>query len=286
MLEYEEYVSTPKFNIFQYKLVEHYEKLPEVTLSAFAETGIEESSIPVLKQRSYTGKKPVISSSLADTPCIDIGVVGLLEKLNNVLGTSYTLDPIILQPLLDSYVTQGYDFGTVFGFLRPFWYDITTIDEKLRTREERGQKLREEGIDDWSFSSDGSGTRAKTPPRRIWDLYANRVLPYWVTYEKLVAMSHAWMDEVDRVDVWTPINGREWPVPMPNDADLNLIRIEMLSMRAEYVWLDVLCLRQAGGRGEHLRAEEWKVDVPTIGWVYSTSPVGCYFNGLGRPLKL
>ena len=65
---------------------------PEVTLSAFAETGRVESSIPVLKQRSYTGRKPVISSALANTPCADLGVDGMLEKLNATLGTSYNLD--------------------------------------------------------------------------------------------------------------------------------------------------------------------------------------------------
>ncbi|PBK62307.1 hypothetical protein ARMSODRAFT_1024918 [Armillaria solidipes] len=31
----------------------------------------------------------------------------------------------------------------------------------------------------------------------------------------------------DRVNVMTPINGYEWPVPMPKDANLDLIRIEM-----------------------------------------------------------
>ncbi len=95
------------------------------------------------------------------------------------------------------------------------------------------------------------------------------------------------MDEKDRVDVMTPINGYEWPVPMPKDANLDLIRIEMLSLGAEYAWLDILCLRQEGGKNEHLRLEEWKLDVPTIGWVYRlTDQVVCYFNGLGRPLDL
>ncbi|PBK94086.1 hypothetical protein ARMGADRAFT_1164882 [Armillaria gallica] len=85
----------------------------------------------------------------------------------------------------------------------------------------------------------------------------------------------------------TPINGYEWPVPIPKDANLDLIRIEMLNLGAEYVWLDVLCLRQPGGQGEHLRKEEWKLDVPTIGHVYDAydGHVMCYFNGLGRPLS-
>ncbi len=49
----------------------------------------------------------------------------------------------------------------------------------------------------------------------------------------------------------------------------------------------MLCLRQEGGKNEHLRKDEWKLDVPTIGWVYQWSgEVMCYFNGLGLPLDL
>ncbi len=95
------------------------------------------------------------------------------------------------------------------------------------------------------------------------------------------------MDDKDLKHVWKPINGKKWPVPIPKDADLNLIRIEMLNLGAEYVWLDVLCLRQAGGLREDLRVEEWKLDVPTIGQVYQKAEkVVCYFSGLGRPLRL
>ncbi|KAK0214304.1 hypothetical protein IW262DRAFT_1278936 [Armillaria fumosa] len=90
------------------------------------------------------------------------------------------------------------------------------------------------------------------------------------------------------------------PVPMPKDADLNLIRIEMLNFGAEYARLDVLCLRQKAraedppsspsqeewGHREVLRREEWKVDLPTIGWVYHKGEkVVYYFSGLGLPLS-
>lgn len=51
------------------------------------------------------------------------------------------------------------------------------------------------------------------------------------------------MKEEDRADVLTRINGQEWPVPIPKDANLDLIWIEMLNMGTEYVWLDMLCLR-------------------------------------------
>ncbi|KAK0499328.1 hypothetical protein EDD18DRAFT_1102696 [Armillaria luteobubalina] len=136
-------------------------------------------------------------------------------------------------------------------------------------------------------------TRRDVPPRRLWDLCANRVVPYWVARSHLWAISHAWVDEKDCVDVMTPINGYEWPMLMPKDADLNLIQIEMkLNLGAQYVWLDVLCLRQEGGKNEHLHLDEWKLDMPTIravyeqGVVYGSLCVVYYFNGLGRPLDL
>ncbi len=88
-------------------------------------------------------------------------------------------------------------------------------------------------------------TVREVPPRRVWDLYANRVVPYWVALvDDWVGISHAWVSDEERINVMTPINGYEWPVPMPKDANLNLIRVEMLNFGAEYAWLDVLCLRQ------------------------------------------
>ncbi|PBK64864.1 hypothetical protein ARMSODRAFT_453903 [Armillaria solidipes] len=80
------------------------------TLSACTETGAAELSIKVPKQRSYTGRRPVIPCSLADTPCATLGVQGVLDRLNATLGTSHTRDrlpvrlplplPLPLLPLL------------------------------------------------------------------------------------------------------------------------------------------------------------------------------------------
>ncbi|KAK0185449.1 hypothetical protein F5146DRAFT_937531, partial [Armillaria mellea] len=130
-------------------------------------------------------------------------------------------------------------------------------------------------------------------PPRIWDLYSNRVMPWWVSDTSdtslswLQPISHAWVDEKDREDVWTPINSNEWPVPVPKDASLDLIWIEMLNLGLQYMWLDVLCLRQKGGPKEDLRVEEWKLDVPTIGQVYTWSIiVVIYLSGLGRRFSL
>ncbi|KAK0235563.1 hypothetical protein EDD85DRAFT_955130 [Armillaria nabsnona] len=272
--------------------------LLEITLSAILETGQAESTIPVLRQRSYTDNQPVISSALADTPCADLGIDGVLERLNGTLGTSYTLGSKILRLLgittlhliLKPYIERNDDFGTVYAHLRPDWYQysVAAIQHKLRSKEEEDREIRRKAL-----VHDRITTRW-VHPRRVWDLCANRVVPYWVANENLRGtshawpwgISHAWVDVKDRVNAMTPINGYEWPVPMPKDTNLNLIRIEMLNLGAQYTWLDILCLRQEGGKGEHLRVDEWKLDVPTIGWVYWGTDVVCYFNGLGRPLNL
>ncbi|KAK0224335.1 hypothetical protein IW262DRAFT_1372350 [Armillaria fumosa] len=266
---------------------------PEITLSAVAETGHAELTVPVLKQRSYIGYKPVISSALANTPCADLGIDGVWEKLNATLGTSYSLGSkdlktTLLHSILKPYVARNDDFGTVYAHLRRFLYQhgVAAIENELCSWEEEDRRIRREVLVHDRIM------RSEVAPRRVWDLYANRVAPYWVAREMLWGVSHAWgishawVDEKDRVNAMTPINGYAWPVPMPKDANLDLVRIEMLNLGAEYAWLDVLCLRQAGGKGEHLRMDEWKLDVPTIGCVYERAPVVCYFNGLGRPLHL
>ncbi|PBK58933.1 hypothetical protein ARMSODRAFT_967318 [Armillaria solidipes] len=232
--------------------------LPEITISSLTETGQAESTIP---------------------------------NLNTALGTSYTADKVhpILNSILDFYEGQNCDFGTAYAHFHTFNYCNWAIELSGLCKEEKGdQKMRQNAL------GDGRITRRKVPPHRMWDLEANRVVPYWVARKDkhgvchIWAISHAWMDVKERGDVMTPINGYEWPVPIPKDTNLDLIRIEMLNLGAEYAWLDVLCLRQPGGRGEHLRKEEWKLNVPTIGRVYDDLdfPVMCYFNGLGRPLSL
>ncbi|KAK0219508.1 hypothetical protein EDD85DRAFT_341381 [Armillaria nabsnona] len=258
--------------------------LPKVTLSAFIETGQVESSIEVPKQRLYTGRSPVISSSLADTPCATLGIEGVLDQLNAMLGTSHTLDTLSLSSLLNECIEKNNDFGTAYALLRSVWnkYANSNMKNELCRCEEKDKKRREKAL---------VGNRIvdlDLPPRRVWDLYSNRVVPSWITDRLSMAqpISHAWVDEKDRVDVWTSINGKEWPVPIPKGASLELIWIEMLNLGVEYTWLDVLCLRQKGGPQEDLRVEEWKLDVPTIGYVYKWATVVIYLSGLGQPLSL
>ncbi|KAK0224346.1 hypothetical protein IW262DRAFT_1295966 [Armillaria fumosa] len=255
--------------------------LPEITLSALAKTGHAELTIPVLKQQSHSGNEPVISSTLADTPCADLSIDGVLEKLNAILSTSYSLRSKILHPsrkptlhsILKPYVARNDDFGTVYAHLRCLWYhyDITEMEYALRIGEEEDRNMRRRVLVHDRI------TRRWVPPRHVWDLYANCVVPYWVADRPSWGISHAWVNEKDHMNAMMPINRYEWPIPMPKDANLDLIRIEMLNLRVVY----------EGGKGEDLHLEEWKLDVPSIGSVYAHGAhVVCYFNGLGRPLHL
>ncbi|KAK0430318.1 hypothetical protein EV421DRAFT_1677422, partial [Armillaria borealis] len=207
--------------------------------------------------------------------------------LNSTLGTSYTLDDPSLSALLEDCIADNYDFGMAYGCLRRTWYihDWSAIRDALHRFEEEDRERRQKAF---------VGNRIQVfdevdlPPRHVWDLYSNRVVPWWTQIYQPQPISHAWVDVKDRVDVWTPINGYKWPVPIPKDTSLDLVRIEMLNINlgAECMWLDVLCLRQVGGPGEDMHAEEWKLDVPTIGHLYHGADVVIYLGGLGRPLRL
>ncbi|KAK0224546.1 hypothetical protein EDD85DRAFT_981251 [Armillaria nabsnona] len=172
---------------------------------------------------------------------------GFLDQLNTTLGTTYSLDHPSLSSFLEACITSRYDFGLIYGLLHVIWYtdNWSTIRDELSREEEDDREIRQEAffgnwIVDPSFR-----------PRRVWDLYSNRVVPSWsmdfyFNCSWLQPISHTWMDEKDHTVVWMPINRYKWPIPIPKDADLNLIRIEMLNLGAEYAWLDVLCLRQEG----------------------------------------
>ncbi|SJL16946.1 uncharacterized protein ARMOST_20482 [Armillaria ostoyae] len=103
-------------------------RFPDGTLSAFTETGRPESSIPVLKQRSYTGNKCVIPSALASALCTDLGIDAVFEMLNAILGTSHKPTTSV-GSVLAFYIARNYDFGTVYGRLRWYWqYSFACID--------------------------------------------------------------------------------------------------------------------------------------------------------------
>ena len=168
-------------------------------------------------------------------------------------------------------------------------------------------------------------------PRRIWDICANTVIPAaWfcgppcpLTGRKEVGslgvkpVSHAWVSNDDKSVIFTEANQQMWPIPIPKGVLIEDIRGEMIRLGVRYAWLDVLCLRQRRRdqptpatdlaiqmsippstetleRREKHRLEEWKVDVPTIGAIYSNldenglygdGPIIIFMSGLGRPFR-
>ena len=163
-------------------------------------------------------------------------------------------------------------------------------------------------------------------PRRIWDICANTVIPAtWFCGPPcpltgsceiplgVKPVSHAWAVDTDRTYVMTEANQQMWPIPLPKGVQLEDIRGEMVRLGVRYAWLDVLCLRQEFRpalakdlattvsvnreiveRHNDCRLKEWKVDVPTIGAIYSDvrqysiyngGPIVIFMSGLGRPFR-
>ena len=253
-------------------------------------TASSPEEIIVPKQLRYKSDRliRIITDEDADRPCVELGLQGTLDILNRIFRTSYTIDTPHVRPHLQRAVDEAFDIGFAYAYFRCRWYNISELGRALEYVRKIDQQLR------LSVLRDDRIVNPLIPPRRVWDLWSNRVVPYWVmdshlAPQQLWSVSHSWMPLDKRHDVLTNINGRKWPVPMPTDVTLERVRIELLNFGAEYMWLDVLCLRQYGGVEEHLRAEEWKLDVPTIGRVYHADRnqnVVCYFSGLGRPFTV
>ena len=121
-----------------------------------------------------------------------------------------------------------------------------------------------------------SGVPMIMMPRRMWDLWSNRVVPICMVftnptsaqYESSVqrvlaphalsffAVLRPWLDADKRRFVETPINSYEWPMPLPAKATLERM-LHLTSEKIQLAWLDVLCLRQRDARKEcSLRKEE------------------------------
>ncbi|GJE94698.1 hypothetical protein PsYK624_108690 [Phanerochaete sordida] len=270
-----------------------------------------ESKVVVPRQMGYRGPL-ALPNELADVACQSLGKKGLLAELNRIQGTSYDLEIDSLEARLETCVSEGLDFGTAYSYMRPLWaqqnferldFSIEIDLSELNFYKMAAQTARMIGRRDRSVYTDPFGVMNYIPPRRVWDLYSNRVVDYavvelWPNTSELVwRVSHPWVHSNRRHTVMTLINNFRWPVPVPVDVDLEQVRIELLNCGAQYAWLDVLCLRQVGeDEDEEERHEEWKVDVPTIGFIYSPphrserpeeyGPIVCYFNGLGWPFVL
>ena len=263
---------------------------------------------PLAARRLYDRRWAVLPSAVADLPCSHMEARSLLDHVNTIFGTSFALTRGVDACLVE-FIDDGCDLGQVYGHLRPWLPRIHTEAEfshfpsTTRARKEVDYTLRSSAMDGHRI------TNPRIPPRRVWDLFANRVIPYYAIDpsagytnlpgevgetgrlpKNLWTVSHSWASPPNRDSVLTNINGKAWRVPIPHDVTLDDIRDELLILGAEYVFLDVLCLRQhdkGHPEFENMRKREWRLDIPTIGHVYdrTDTPVIVYFNGLGLPFR-
>lgn len=242
----------------------------------------------------------VFPSQLANVPCKHMTPDRLRVWINTIFETNFTLTSEVVACLLE-FIEDGCDLGQVYGYLRPWIpnvkheHEFTRLPAALRERRQKDYELRSAAMNSNHIAN------PRIPPRRVWDLYANRVLPYYALKphawsedylpDNLWAVSHSWVAPSERHYILTTINGKAWRVPIPRGTTLDSIRNELLMLGAEYVFLDVLCLRQEDkhlSEFESTRKKEWRLDVPTIGYIYTANnqrPVIVYFNGLGLPFR-
>lgn len=139
---------------------------------------MNETEIPL--QARYETDKPYVPSDLADIPCSKLGADRLLDCLNDVLKSSYTIHTHRVSETLQVFIDSGYDFGTAYGYSRHH-SNLTngSLSSKsfLHYKEHNAQSSRERFL-----SEDDYHIRLPfAPPRRIWDMHSNRVLPLWVS---------------------------------------------------------------------------------------------------------
>lgn len=205
----------------------------------------------------------------------------------------------VVERWLRMFIDGNYTFNVAYAWVcaggwrasgrRPAYWHSSLCQAAGNPQAERHVRMIEEGR--------GTAYRSienpiGTWPRRIWDVCANRVIPFeWIAAGgagDFWAISHAWTNDMQ--PSWTDANQRQWPVPLPRGVLLEDIRKELLGMNARYCWLDVLCLRQVNPEdpeAEKMRLNEWELDVPTIGIVYvHARRIVTYFNGLGRKFDL
>ena len=195
------------------------------------------------------------------------------------------------------FIARNFDFGLAYAAARVAWKDFNSVDFDMISLQ-RVQWHKHAQILDEARSTaieiDGSQELILSPysimPRRLWDLKSNRVVNFQMLHAvqptienqpNFWAVTHSWTSDMS--PVWTAINEYQWPVPLPKSTSFEHLRSELLTLGAEYVWIDVLCLRQQSGVDflDRLK-EEWKLDVPTIGNIYRAAEnIVRYFNGLG-----
>ena len=248
-----------------------------------------------------------ITSEQAEVPCQKLSEEVLSHSLSALVGLhegshSAQVRYQWVQGDIRYFISCNFDFGLAYAAARVAWkhFNEHPIDSNAisiqRSHWHKHAKMDDE-VRLKSIEIDPSSGQEfiispySIKPRRLWDLKSNRVVDFRMlqaiqptseTIPPFWAVSHSWTSDMSTV--WTAINQYQWPVPLPKGLTLDYLRSELLALGAQYVWIDVICLRQQSCDDdlERLRREEWKLDVPTIGNIYrDAAKIVRYFNGLG-----
>ena len=245
----------------------------------------------------------------ADIPCRELDQGVLLRSLAALVGLSNDATQAKLDWIQNDvryFIACNFDFGLAYAAARVAWKHFNEHSMDSRTISiQRGQwhnhvqmlDTQRSGAVEQVYSSSGQVQQElivspySIMPRRLWDLKSNRVVDFRMlhatqsTIENIPtfwAVTHSWTSNMSSEQ--TTINQHQWPVPLPKGITMKFLRSELLTLGAEYVWIDVVCLRQRSDDDylERVRTDEWKLDVPTIGNIYRRAArIMRYFNGLG-----
>jgi len=271
---------------------------------------------PILCDALHTG---IIDLEQAEVLCSKVDEQTLIRLLVRLVGLRpNTADRLQrwIQGDVQYFIARDLDFGFAYAAARVAWKNFNEDginDDSISIQRERWHYYAKQLDNERSRAIHVSGPEdsglIKSPysimPRRIWDVRSNRVVEFRMLHAAHLSMqpkpnadstrptywavSHSWTEDRDSIE--TSINQYLWPIPLPKNLDLNSqLRDELLRFGAEYIWLDVLCLRQQRAKADaeldQLKQDEWKLDVPTIGNIYRAAErVVRYFNGLGIPFS-
>ncbi|KIP08271.1 hypothetical protein PHLGIDRAFT_509050 [Phlebiopsis gigantea 11061_1 CR5-6] len=181
--------------------------LPKTTTLYSWEGDNDAAELEVPLQEKYTGTAHAIPNALANIPCAELGLDGLLQKLNEILETSYSftvpeesieevaedddadewsdvedpyddmfdLDayphPSALASILMPFVHKRKDFGTAYAYVRPWWPLLGTDPAHVRRQmllcEMDDTSMRESALSQWAHQSAPTIDPPDAPPRRV-----------------------------------------------------------------------------------------------------------------------
>lgn len=236
----------------------------------------------------------ILSPTDAAEPCSTLGAANLITTLNHLTQQSHTASHPGVHHAIEYCLTQQLDLGGAYGRLRHLWAapDVSVSWAAVGAERASIELARSSAF----FTDDQARRTLRHPyvlgPRRLWDLYSHRVVPACFVPERrhVWAITHSWRAHMERA--LSPVNERQWMVPLPPGVTLEAIRDELLGMGATYCWLDVVCNRQGVKDADGVTvpdaqlAEELAADLPTMGNIYAMAgTVVRYYSGLGLPFS-